>query len=1578
MPRPPSDPPGTRLESFAADGLSSSLLPTRDRSGSVDSLSSIDLDALSSRPLTCGTYARSCDSARSRCFRKRPKLCVCSAAVALVLLVYVALLGAAGAKLLASSKVLPSMTPVAISKLCEPEWVAEGSVVWNNQAFVGVDITIESVDMRPHYYVGAASVEPGVAFTMRARAPMHFAASMTTTLKSTLYVSVNDAVRTGQMMNSFLVNASVRADMVANMRVSIPLLPFSFTISQLSHDYLFASTMPSSEQHSYKWGPDGCKGQTTIKAQSINSVTILQNDAQAAQINVATWVQWFVSWQMKMEIPQTEWLLVNDAGGKKLATFNMPAVSIKTGDSEYTMDFNSTIIQQHAPAVGDAFAGMLEWAPLSLQMKGNGGGCPRFGKIIEQVNYPIYKWSSQMQDTYNTTWTINPCNTDDKSPRQTVLIDTSRVSMLSSNRSHAQLRVIMNETISGAGSLPTVSPTSQLAILRTATFPPFKVRVNRSGSDSRQSDSVSGDEILMVADVSLEGCWPISTSPQNDCTQTALSMIIDDTGTGRTADQVASDWIAGLSTNVTLQIIEVQSGKAKLTGGSGQFTWVQAAAEGMTRSPTVLSVIASKYNRTVQLDSNTSSSVSNSSQVWLDSVTGSYTEESKNLVLDTSLQLPAPMYVSGPDDPPAQHFLSQHSMGFDVSIIQVNGTCNNTAIAALNGIIDKAKKTLDMHVAVYDLEDTMINSPCVIASPAQPVATTVTVHAASPVPSGGRPLEHLQPSHPFVVHLSVLYNSSNGSSAIDYGKGFKTDNMCRKKFPFSLSTTAPSVISALGDIDILVTNGSLLYSAYPDKPGGEWHQEASVMHVVNTSSTPQMQVRGSQVVVDYFEDIVDSPELLGMMINSWYSTWLGIRFKVAGDFTVRSASGNAANIALDFHGLTDAYFEPGGKAITMFAIQTSQILVSDDELLRLQLPVAFDLRESIAAGYGFPIFDMQFPLLYFEFGNFSTAPYKYDPSLVYGNFTTAAFHADHESTYLGPIEFILEMRSSANELVRTAVRQQINYELGCRQESVYLAITGSQHLPIDDICAFQEAMHPLAYSLLPGYWNSTHPQNVRMKSLAIITSGTSLGVRMVLLNTTAQNIRGLVPALPELTTTLHGANASFGNVSISADVTTQALPSNESSATVQFLNVKANAGLGEGLTRIWESLMYGVDHDWSLRMETALNPQGIIDNLLAGASEAVTECSLTPAPSPAPPPKPPPPGPAPPLLPDGIALKLTSTPDELIGELDVNVTSALAAVAELLGHSFELGFESMEFVVQALDVVTGKVGQMPVISAKVLNFTSDKLAMQATISTATGASEQLGALVSQYLTQDVVALTTTVSVKGSGDANAAVNFDVDTFIPGMGASSTGCDGPGPPPPPSKFFKCPATGCQACVQGWICVKLSPTDGIGIESIVTNPLPVQISLASASAKMFAQGTAVNTGETLNGWHGEHKVADVFFTSTTFAVGETKKLTAQVTLDPSVGPWHLLTLVNMARSFAASRLDLRLAEIKVQASVANTTLAMDLQAPFVLEYDCTTRGVHMGDTACDIDASSKCEQVHVDRSDCKWVVSAMGERA
>jgi hypothetical protein len=1002
----------------------------------------------------------------------------------------------------------------------------------------------------------------------------------------------------------------------------------------------------------------------------------------------------------------------------------------------------------------------------------------------------------------------------------------------------------------------------------------------------------------MDVDLELEGCWPDPSAAA--CLQTSFTTVVSREGTQRAMDQAITKMVQSDTFELRLQVLRVGSSGGDHSGGKAVI-------------PSVLTTVASAYVRSVQTGS---SSTSGSSQAgWLrgmsgvisGSMDGSVDGQERPLVVSASPSFYG-FELLGPDASQMsrqQHLASQRgSLLLEMGQSTMTALCGQANLGHASADVDAATGRLDVNMSVTDVMGTF-SGPCFASNssdggmtsflfsgwrrraqttlagsgawlslppPPPPLLNViVTIHAANAFEHAKRPATLLA-GHPVPFAFNISCNVSGGAApSINYSTGFRTSSLCRKDaaFPFTLTAPAPSFATALGDIDVTVHRSEVMYSAYPAIPGGQWENKTDVMRA-HDARRPIIGVRGSQMNFT-FDDNVTDPYRLGQMINEWYSTWLGLAFDIHGDMLIRPAASNPNDFSLRLNDITKSYSFVAGSSLTQPAFLNTTVLVSTDDMLRFQTSVGFDLSKSRAAGWGFPMFDLHFPFIYFVLAESIEMRNE-----SFANFSTPPFLANHESHYLGPMLFTVEVGRATGQSARlgTFIKNNVINLLNltnCSADLVSLTIAGNQDFlaaadggVMENACKFQATMEPMDYSLYPGYPNTTaKPHQIEFGQVFLTSNASFFGITAVMKHTTFQDLRGLLGAVPDLivsllgtiNTTLSMPRLGGNDLSLDASIHTENRPEGEVAAAIHVRGTQ----LAEAAALVWEGVMFEVSYSWSVAMRTLQLGQGVVDAALKAVADGVNECAL--AASPAVPQ---------PLraaqLSSNVAplvkYKITSTASELSVLVTANVTTLLQPVLALIGdQSFALDIGKLAVELHVANLATGNTYETTLLTGEVMEISTEQVVLKAIAPAGPQTNAALSAAASDFIGGTMVGLVARLIVLGGHQGADKLSVDIDLPIVGLAGDATGCDGPAPPSPPNGLISCPQP-CKGICQDGLCVNFAVsgfTPTFKLSTNVSNPLPIDITIKSVAGGIYARGTDTY-GNPLNKWHSPQKFAQV----------------------------------------------------------------------------------------------------------------------
>eukprot|EP01047_Picozoa_sp_COSAG01_P013946 COSAG01_NODE_667_length_14389_cov_5.828202_17_plen_553_part_00 len=369
------------------------------------------------------------------CLRTRKGKAACGACG--VLWLYILLVAIAGARLYGSlSTTNPSFKPISVAGVCAPQHLQlVGKVTLRNNGFSGVSVRAESCQVSlPGDSVVAMSMQQAVA--------MHFGGSGTTSQAGTLAAVVKDEQRAGQIMNRF-VSGHVAVDMHMSLRVKLSILPFTLSVP---HSLVYTYESGGGGAGSDRWGPDGCLNRSTIKDKTVQRFTVVRNSVNDAMIALEASMTYYIPYSFSMDVPTTQWRLYNPDTGSGMATFDIARIVVHANSKQLNFQLNVTINKAQAHTAADIFSRVM--APyssdagfFSLDMAGTGRGCDPFAGMLQHVRYPVYRWTAALNSTYNSSWAVNPCtpgSLTDVNPRMTLLVEVTKVSVLSTNGTHVR------------------------------------------------------------------------------------------------------------------------------------------------------------------------------------------------------------------------------------------------------------------------------------------------------------------------------------------------------------------------------------------------------------------------------------------------------------------------------------------------------------------------------------------------------------------------------------------------------------------------------------------------------------------------------------------------------------------------------------------------------------------------------------------------------------------------------------------------------------------------------------------------------------------------------------------------------------------------------------------------------------------------------------------------------------------------------------------------------------------------------------------------------------------------------------
>eukprot|EP01043_Picozoa_sp_COSAG02_P034539 COSAG02_NODE_2422_length_8896_cov_10.526657_4_plen_906_part_01 len=814
-------------------------------------------------PPQCETACALCCWPASPAGGKKPLVCGCCAAFVLFLLVYCTVLYHAYSRLTAS---MPSLViqPVKVSGFCDEEIVAHGRVTMSNQASWPVHVTAKSSKI---------SLPGGpVAFTMHSTDRMGFAGAATTVQDAVQRMKIEDPASAGRLIQDFAVLGTATAHVEVQMAVEISVLPGVYSYLYTA-DHVFSS-LPTGPEASIP----GCLNGSTVQQQGIHQLTMLQNDPVAARGEVAVSMAWYKAWTFTAEFPPTEWRLVNKRTREPIAYAAVPAAALRASSGRAATTVNVSIPKEYAVAAGDAFRRTMERSELSVEIVGTGhagdisGQCQSFAKLLQNFVYPVYKWDAAANATYNRdpyAPGVNPCKPSQVENYLDALLDVSSIDLVSSNGSHAWLKVTVSANITDG--LDSVGNTAKLVMLNS-TIPPVRVSLQRPDGG-----------VVMTSSASFEGCLAHFRKAPYWCKQASATIIIDDAGTGMAMDHVIADFVASKVTNFTMRVIAMDV--VKVLSASAV---VRDGNQG-TQLPTVMATVVGAYPQPVHVDLVSKGLKGTRSRI--DHAQINYTDHD-GFALQVSPRYPAPIVVSGQYNETVQRRLYSQWLQVDAGTINVDARCENTPVGLSRVHMDPSNgREVFPLSARINVEDAL-NSRCLGGNtgafssdgggdqpPLQFFAEiTPTTNAAG------------SNAKPFVFNSSYMAaNTSDDSMNLNLTRGFKAESICHSPVQFSLTTPAPDFLTLLGDIDITAQSGQLVY---------EGRVGAGIEHDKDRAdSGPQLEIRDDQMSFDFLLR-VDDPLVVGSMINTWYSTWQDLAFQLtATDVSIASAPTNPVSFS---------------------------------------------------------------------------------------------------------------------------------------------------------------------------------------------------------------------------------------------------------------------------------------------------------------------------------------------------------------------------------------------------------------------------------------------------------------------------------------------------------------------------------------------------------------------------------------------------------------------------------------------------------------------------------------------------------
>ena len=718
--------------------------------------------------------------------RWKPLACGCCAAFVVFVLVYGMLLYHAYSGLTAS---MPGLViqPVKVSGFCDEEIVAHGRVTMPNKASWAVHVTAKS---------SKVSLPGGpVAFTMHSDDRMGFPGDTTTAQDAVQRMKIGDPVSAGRLIQDFAVLGSVTAHVEVQMAVEISLLPGVYSYPYTA-DHTFSS-LPTGHEASIP----GCLNGSTVQQQAIHRLTVLQNDPVAARAEVAVSMAWYKAWSFTAEFPPTEWRLVNKRTREPIAYAAVPAAALRASSTRAATKVNASIPKEYAVAAGDAFRRTMDLSEISMEMVGTGhagevsGQCQSFAKLLENFVYPVYVWDAAANATYNRdpyAPGVNPCRPSQVENYLDALLDVTSMNLVSSNGSHAWLKVTVSANITDG--LDKVGTTAKLAMLNSTTIPPVRVSLQQPDGG-----------VVMTSAATFDGCLVHYLNAPYWCKQASATIMVDDAGTGMAMDHVIADFIASKVTNFTMRISAMDVVTAVSTSAV-----VRDRNQG-TQLPTVMATVAGAYPQPVHVD--LVSKGLNGTRSRIDNAQVNYTDYD-GLAVRVSPRYPAPIVVSGQYNETVQRRLYAQWLQVDAGTINVDVRCEREPIGSGRVHMDPRSGRDEFPLSARINTENALSSRCLGGN---------TGAFSSEVDGEQPPLQffaEITPTintavanaKPFLFNSSYVFaNSSDDSMDLNLSTGFKAGSICRSPVPFTLTTPAPDFLTFLGDIDITAQIGHLVY-----------------------------------------------------------------------------------------------------------------------------------------------------------------------------------------------------------------------------------------------------------------------------------------------------------------------------------------------------------------------------------------------------------------------------------------------------------------------------------------------------------------------------------------------------------------------------------------------------------------------------------------------------------------------------------------------------------------------------------------------------------------------------------------------
>ena len=1326
-----------------------------------------------------------------------------------------------------------------------------------NQAGAAVHVTAKSAKIS---LPGGA-----VAFSMRSADRMSFEGGATTAREAVQRMKIEDPAAAGRLVQDFAVLGTVKAQVEVQMLVEVSLLPGVY-----SHHYAAEHTFSSHNLAGSEASIPGCLNGSTVQQLAIRRLTVLQNDPVAARAGVAVAVEWYKAWSFTADFPPTEWRLVNKRTREPIAYAAVPAATLRERSARAATTLNVSIPKEYAVAAGDAFRRTMDLSELSVEMVGTGhagaasGQCRKFAQLLENFAYPVYVWdaaanAAYARDPYPPN--INPCKPSQVQNYLDALLGVTSIDMVSSNGSHAWLKVAVTANITDG--LDKVGTTAKLALLNLTKIPPVRVSL-------QQPDG----EVVMTAAATFEGCLVHFPTAPYWCKQASASIVIDDRGTGMAMGHVIADLVTSKVTNFTMRISGVDVVKAANAPGGNHDP----------RLPTVMATVAGAYPQPVHID--LISKGLNGTRSRIDHAQANYTD-SDGFSIRVSPRYPAPIYVSGQYNETVERRLYAEWLQINAGTVNVDIRCESELVGSgsfrMNPSNGRDQFPLSARVNIQDA----LNSRC-FGGNAAAVSSDGVVD--QPPFQFFAQIAPTTSTDPFLFNSSYSFaNSSDGSIQLNLSEGFQIDSICRSPVLFTLTTPAPGFLTVLGDIDITAQTAQLVY---------EGQVGAAIEHSKDrVGSGPHVKVRGEQMIFDFIVH-VDDAFVVGSMINNWYSTWHDLVFQLTGTgLSIVSAPTNSVSFSHQMS-LVEKGFSFSNSASSVTDMVTSLTLTKSTEtVLEAVAKVWFNLTESVAQGWGFPPFNIAVPPTHFKIVTFGP---EGDLNYSLGALETSSFDGFRGKESIGPIAFTADTRD--REATGKWVAAFVNNALGCthhpwrtleENRTLSIQLIGDTTPAYEEQCLFQKAIGKVSYPLIryPYSDNATHqPHTVRVESLQLTTHAIEAGSRpdvelaLVLGNSTDPSIRNVMANLPSFNLTLNGqlegqeAKSTLLAGQLNFD------PNRFRGMTSAALTVAASQ-VGHLLSTLVETSMDNISAVYSFDVQPDTPSQELLASVLHSAAEAASSCLLSPAPTPMPTSAhaslvekivgraaaglqsllnlAPVDSSADPLdrLDTVIEVQTTAKTLAVIGH--ANITSAATSLTRLLGDE-SVALSYGELGLDLYRAADGDVIGSPVAAVRLLSLSTEEIAVKVNTSAgaAMDAASQLGA---DYLMQPQVNTIARLVLRGKndrhdghgagatheGDSHEAssarltgspeVDVDIDVRIPGSGEE----------------FPCdpqPATLAHACtpMSGYV-TSFSPAEGVcvyvgvgikGLEFAITlsvpNPLPFPYTMQAAQVELHGEIT------------------------------------------------------------------------------------------------------------------------------------------